>query len=578
MAGRRDDNLVLGIPEDVLRRHGARILDPLTAPRGTTPQGEPDRAPGTTAYLTGSLLVRGLPRQGAADRVEALRTTVRERGVRLEVDPADVELEQRLEANDGAALRALGRRDPDLRRRRGSAERQRQPLSRQAARDEELEAGRRAFDRAYQSRVRIVMEDGTAPVDPWELLLAERGQDVDLEHLLFAAGGGGFWTGHGGGGFWTGHGGGGFWTGHSGGGGLGAGSRTPVSLAVPDPWVAPPEGTRPVCVVVPDTGLGDHPWFRADDTDPRQKAVTECACIVRTLGTTTVGPDGGLEPDPEGTGVRDDLTGALDRLSGHGTFIAGIVRQTAPSAQIVALPVMDSSGAVAEGVLYRTLAAVLAQHLEAEAADSDRSFADKDGGLVDVVNLSMGFYHQDGELDEDHPMKQLLDRFAEAGIIVVAAAGNDATRQPLYPAGWAVRRGAAHPSAPTTAPLVSVGAFNPDGVTVALFSNAGEWVTTHAPGVNVVSTLPTTFRASDRAVVSTPGEDGLMRATVDLGHLGQGFAVWSGTSFAAPHVAGWLAARLATEADDSGTEDGRSARASRAWSALSGVLRDGGAP
>jgi subtilisin family serine protease len=348
-----------------------------------------------------------------------------------------------------------------------------------------------------------------------------------------------------------------------------------VSLAIPDPWVAPEQGTRPVCVVVPDTGLGEHPWFRSDDEDPRQKAATECACIVRTLGTTTVGPDGGLEPDPEGTGVRDDLTGALDRLSGHGTFIAGIVRQTAPSAQIVALPVMDSSGAVAEGVLYRTLAAVLAQHLEAEADEAERSFADHDGGLVDVVNLSMGFYHQDGELGDDHPMKQLLDRFADAGIIVVAAAGNDATRQPLYPAGWAVRRGAAPPPAPTE----TSGALNPDGATVALFSNAGEWVTTHAPGVNVVSTLPTTFRASERAVVSTPGEDGLTRATLDLGDLGKGFAVWSGTSFAAPHVAGWLAAKLAAAGrDGAGIRGGRSTRAARACSALGDVLRDGGRP
>ena len=46
-------------------------------------------------------------------------------------------------------------------------------------------------------------------------------------------------------------------------------------------------------------------------------------------------------------------------------------------------------------------------------------------------------------------------------------------------------------------PIVSVGAMNPDR-TVALFSNAGEWVACHRPGAALVSTFPTTFNGSEQ--------------------------------------------------------------------------------
>ena len=83
-------------------------------------------------------------------------------------------------------------------------------------------------------------------------------------------------------------------------------------------------------------------------------------------------------------------------------------------------------------------------------------------------------------------------QFETAGVVVVAAAGNDATRAKFFPAGFA---GAEVPG------LIGVGATNPDDRTVALFSNNGTWVTAHAPGAGVVSTVPTTLSGSAQANV-----------------------------------------------------------------------------
>jgi subtilisin family serine protease len=115
-----------------------------------------------------------------------------------------------------------------------------------------------------------------------------------------------------------------------------------------------------------------------------------------------------------------------------------------------------------------------------------------------------------------------------------------------------------------------VGALNPSGQSVATFSNSGPWVTCHRPGVHVVSTLPTTLQASagaDLALVV----DGHPRSSVDADDHRGGFGVWSGTSFAAPALAGALAARLHRE-DDEATDVSPGGLAARAWTALGDEL------
>ena len=116
-------------------------------------------------------------------------------------------------------------------------------------------------------------------------------------------------------------------------------------------------------------------------------------------------------------------------------------------------------------------------------------------------------------------------------------------------------------------PIVSVGALNPNG-TDALFSNAGPWVRAYAPGAAVMSTLPPRSRAGwsrRRAPRPTCGCASRSTPTTSRG----GFALWSGTSFAAPLFAGRLAARLVDRVDPD--DDDRAAAVDRAWQALTGI-------
>ena len=71
------------------------------------------------------------------------------------------------------------------------------------------------------------------------------------------------------------------------------------------------------------------------------------------------------------------------------------------------------------------------------------------------------------------------------------------------------------------------------------FSNVGDWVRVYAPGVAVVSSAP----PLNGGIQAGTRNDryGLRRETIDPDDFTGGFVIWSGTSFAAPHIAGALA-------------------------------------
>jgi subtilisin family serine protease len=105
---------------------------------------------------------------------------------------------------------------------------------------------------------------------------------------------------------------------------------------------------------------------------------------------------------------------------------------------------------------------------------------------------------------------------------------------------------------PDELPVVAVGGSNPDH-SVALFSNEGPWVRAHRPGAALVSTMPPFDAAgSPRIEVDSSGADRTLRrprannvrSTIDPDDFTSGFGVWSGTSFAAPILAGELAQYL----------------------------------
>jgi subtilisin family serine protease len=236
--------------------------------------------------------------------------------------------------------------------------------------------------------------------------------------------------------------------------------------------------------------------------------------------------------------ITDPLGGPLDSDSGHGTFIAGLIHQLCPDANILSVRVMPSDGAVPEHVLLDALNLLALRQQLAQQPGGDPA------DLVDVVSLSLGYYHEQPEDAAADPLLlQPLNALAESGAIIVAAAGNDATVRPLFPAAFAPDpQGIVKEADASRVPITAVGALNPD-LTIALFSNAGPWVKVYRPGAALVSTFPETFNASAQPAYRLHAFDG-WRETIDPDDFSGGFGTWSGTSFSAPVLAGEIAQQL----------------------------------
>ncbi len=118
-------------------------------------------------------------------------------------------------------------------------------------------------------------------------------------------------------------------------------------------------------------------------------------------------------------------------------------------------------------------------------------------------------------------------------------------------------------------PVLSVGALNPDR-SIALFSNGGDWVAAWEIGAAVVSTFPQTFNGGAQPSVAVATADGRTRASMDPDSFVDGFGTWSGTSFATPILAGFLAKQLlsADQKEKAAPED----PVSRMWGALNSEL------
>jgi subtilisin family serine protease len=241
--------------------------------------------------------------------------------------------------------------------------------------------------------------------------------------------------------------------------------------------------------------------------------------------------------------ARDDpmahnpLIGELSPAYGHGTAIAGIVRQVAPDVQLLALRALRSDDGLGESDVICAL-----RHLaERIALDAENDLV----AQVGVVSLSFGYF---SESRHDRMLTSGLWKAIKVllslGVVVVAAAGNYASRRFFYPAAFALE-----PVAADEVPVISVGALNPNG-TKAVFSNDGRWVTAWAPGAAVVTTYPTDAGASRTPQLRVPldrkpaGAWPQGREALDPNDFSAGFAVWSGTSFAAPYAAGLVARSL----------------------------------
>lgn len=195
---------------------------------------------------------------------------------------------------------------------------------------------------------------------------------------------------------------------------------------------------------------------------------------------------------------RLGLAGAKDD-SGHGTHCAGVaaaaglqgISGMAPGCKLLIVKALDKDGAGASSDVVRGIRWAVSRGAR-------------------VISLSMG-----GEEDPRALREAVADALA-AGVVVVAAMGNEGKQLKNYPA--------AYPG------VIAVAATNRSDK-VAGFSTRGPWVSVAAPGASILSTTPT------YAVAMNQG---------DQAELGVGSGTLSGTSMATPLVAG-LAALLLSQ-------------------------------
>jgi hypothetical protein len=198
------------------------------------------------------------------------------------------------------------------------------------------------------------------------------------------------------------------------------------------------------------------------------------------------------QPDDE-----EDLYVYADVLAlegGHGTFVAGVLRQAAPGTRFDPEPALNAAGIGDEEMLVAAI--------------------DRLDRRTSIINLSLGCFTQD-----DVPPLPVVNRLAAVpqGVVVVAAAGNSGGSRRTWPAAL-----------PEVLAVAAVDAV--DGVPApAKYSNFGPWVDASAIG-----TRTSTFVTGRALPELTPAAF-------------SGFAEWSGTSFAAPHVAGRLAATMSAK-------------------------------
>jgi hypothetical protein len=254
---------------------------------------------------------------------------------------------------------------------------------------------------------------------------------------------------------------------------------------------------------VPVPGPGSTPWSASSKRTAPTIMVLDSGLaksaylpdLLRSLDGSTADPDRD-EPDESGDSY-------VDPFAGHGTFIAGIVEQRIPGRQLAVGRTLSTFLPTDEWTIATRIGELLAHGLGGYPVDART-----------LVNLSFGGYGFD-------VMLALHDRILalqKAGAVVVASAGNDHSSAAFYPA--------------CLPGVVGVGALDQNGAP-ANFSNSGAWVRACAVGVDVRSCYFDNYNGPLPPSGNTDPDNY------------QGWAKWSGTSFAAPQVVGALAKVMA---------------------------------
>lgn len=278
-------------------------------------------------------------------------------------------------------------------------------------------------------------------------------------------------------------------------------SGLPLGAASPDHWVhispGGPGGSACPAIEPQETGLTE-PW---PPVAPQEKG-QEVSVVVVDTGWHPPAATDPRTPWLKGVDGDDELNGPdLRPYAGHGTFIAGVVRCVAPVTKVF-VEGFAIGGVGGGGILESDLV----EQLEEALAHAPQ-----------VINLSAGCRTR---LDLPSIAFETFyrTRLHKLDCVLVAAAGNDSWAAPFWPAAfdW----------------CVGVGSLDRNG-RVSAYSNFGVSADVYALGRNVVNAFPDgTFECNE-----TPDKG-------DIRVFDSGMARWSGTSFAAPVVAGLIAREI----------------------------------
>jgi len=245
-------------------------------------------------------------------------------------------------------------------------------------------------------------------------------------------------------------------------------------------------------VALLDTGVSPHP-----DLNGR---IVEERCYCSDANGKGCCPNGATQQTGTGS-ARDDYS--------HGTGVAGVMagsggtapRGIAPGAKIVAIRVTDGNGKIFfTSQVISALDSILASPVHVDAVNMSFGFGALTDGACDAGNLALA---------------DAIARVRDRGIVVVAASGNDASKNGLRaPACIAsvVSVGAVYHTNLVSASLLGCTDTPAEVDRVTCFSNSDSTLDLLAPGYNVPA----------------PAKGG-------------GASNAKGTSFSAPHVTGAVA-------------------------------------
>lgn len=222
--------------------------------------------------------------------------------------------------------------------------------------------------------------------------------------------------------------------------------------------------------------------------------------------------DDDADPDDLGEGADNDGDGLIDEMTGHGTFVSGLIVLVAPDTRILPVRVLDTEGYGDEWTVVKGLYFAI-----------DRG--------VEVINCSLA------STFDTVAVKEAIAEAASLGIPVIAAVGHgeDSENPNQFPAFT-------EEVFITDPPTEIIGAFgiaatDRDDVK-ADFSNYGDGVFLSAPGDG---TSDNDKFEEDRAIISIlPGG---------------GYGAWKGTSFATAFVSGAAALLRSQHPDRSSDTD-----------------------